>query len=216
MIKAVLFDMDGVLIDSEPVYSQRKIDFFGQYGIHYTMETMNAFAGLDLDEIMKRLFPHHTEEELQKIIDSYKHFSEIYHFPYDEIVNPGVMETLKELRKRNIKTAIVSSSPMQGIQKMIQLCGFDGMFDLIVSGEDYPKTKPDPAVYNAASERLGFNKDEYLVVEDSDTGIASAKDSGLMVAAKKATLYNFKQDRADMVINEVNEILSIIDKLNKE
>lgn len=216
MIKAVLFDMDGVLIDSEPVYSQRKIDFFSQYGIHYTMETMNAFAGLDLDEIMRRLFPEHTEEELQKVIDTYEHFSEIYHFPYDEIVNPGVMDTLKELRKRNIKTAIVSSSPKHGIKKMIELCKFEGLFDLIVSGEDYPKTKPDPAVYNAASKGVGFNKDEYLVVEDSDTGIASAKDSGLMVVAKKAPLYNFSQDRADMVINQVDEILSIIDKLNKE
>lgn len=216
MIKAVLFDMDGVLIDSEPVYSQRKIDFFGQYGIHYTMETMNAFAGLDLDEIIQRLFPERTNEERQKIINVYKHFSEIYHFPYDEIVNPGVMETLKELRKRDIKTAIVSSSPMQGIEQMIKQCGFEGMFDLIISGEDYPKTKPDPAVYNAASESLGFNKDEYLVVEDSDTGIASAKDSGLMVAAKRTEQYNFKQDRADMKIDRVDEIISIIDKLNKE
>lgn len=216
MIKAILFDMDGVLIDSEPVYSQRKIDFFSQYGIHYTMETMNAFAGLDLDEIMKRLFPEHTEDELQKIIDTYKSFSEIYHFPYDEIVNSGVMETLKELKKRDIKTAIVSSSPKQGIMEMIKQCGFEGLFDLIVSGEDYPKTKPDPAVYNAASECLGFNKDEYLVVEDSDTGIAAAKDSGLMVVAKRAVQYNFRQDRADMIINQVDEILSIIDKLNKE
>lgn len=216
MIKAVLFDMDGVLIDSEPVYSQRKIDFFSQFGLHFTMERMNAFAGLELDVIMKQLFLEKSEAELKQIIDAYKQFSEIYHFPYDEILNDGVKKTLIALKQQQIKTAIVSTSPTRCIEKMIQMCGLEGLFDLIVSGEDYPKSKPDPAVYLAAKDLLGFKPEEYLVIEDSDTGIAAAKASGLFVVAKQADGYGFTQKQADMKIHCVDEILAIIKQRNEE
>ena len=216
MIKAVLFDMDGVLIDSEPVYSQRKIDFFSQYGYHFTKERMNSFAGLDLDVIMQKLFPEKSDAELEKIIDVYKQFSETYHFPYDEILNAGVKETLRSLKQQHIKTAIVSTSPKKSINDMIRICGLENMFDLIVSGEDYPKSKPEPAVYNAARDALGYEADEYLVVEDSDTGIAAAKGSGLSVAAIRAAQYGFHQDQADMLIDTVDQVLDIIKKINKE
>ena len=99
---------------------------------------------------------------------------------------------------------------------MIRICGLENMFDLIVSGEDYPKSKPDPAVYNAARDALGYEADEYLVVEDSDTGIAAAKGSGLSVAAIRAAQYGFHQDQADMLIDTVDQVLDIIKKINKE
>ncbi len=216
MIKAVLFDMDGVLIDSEPVYSQRKIDFFSQYGCHFTKERMNSFAGLDLDVIMQKLFPEKSGAELERIIDIYRQFSETYPFPYAEILNAGVKETLRALKQQHIKTAIVSTSPKKSINEMISTCNLETMFDLIVSGEDYPKSKPDPAVYNAARDVLGYEADEYLVIEDSDTGISAAKGSGLLVAAIRADKYGFLQDQADILIDTVDEVLDIIKKINKE
>ena len=192
-----------------------KLIFFSQYGYHFTKERMNSFAGLDLDVIMQKLFPEKSDAELEKIIDVYKQFSETYHFPYDEILNAGVKETLRSLKQQHIKTAIVSTSP-KSINEMIRICGLENMFDLIVSGEDYPKSKPDPAVYNAARDALGYEADEYLVVEDSDTGIAAAKGSGLSVAAIRAAQYGFHQDQADMLIDTVDQVLDIIKKINKE
>lgn len=194
-IKAILFDMDGVLIDSETYYCQGTIDWMIKNGYQGNIDAIYTILGTTMEvtyQILQELFENkYTIEELTEINETY--FKE-NPLPYSKILMPGVKELIAFLKENNIKMAVCSSSPMDVIEKCLTECGILESFDYIVSGEQFEKSKPDPEIYLHARDVFQLTSDECIVIEDSKLGIDAAVNAKMKVIA----LHNpkFKQDQS--------------------
>ena len=112
-------------------------------------------------------------------------------------MNPGVADTIDELRSRGVRVALASSSPMDSILAVLEACDLSDKFELIVSGKDFHESKPNPAIYLYTIEKLDLDASECCCIEDSVPGIAAGKAAGLTVFAKREDRFGFSQDRAD-------------------
>lgn len=182
MIKAVVFDMDGVLIDSEEVWSRVRAEVVARHGGHWTEDDQRNVMGdnsrqwsayikrtwnlpLSEDEIFR--------EVLAMMITSYEH---------ELPVLPGAHEAVALLGKR-YPLGVASSSPRELIAVALRLAGFADSFGVIVSSDDVAHGKPEPDVYLLAAERLGVLPADCLAIEDSTNGIRAAIAAGMKTIA---------------------------------
>lgn len=178
----VLFDLDGVLIDSERLYS----GFYDNLGELYNIEEENfsmAIKGSTIEQILSKYFssPEASADVLRRINE----FEANMEYPICE----GVIEFLSELKSRDIPAAIVTSS---SDNKMVKLWnqhpGLKAYFDTIVTGGDITRSKPDPEGYLLAAKRVGCNPEDCYVFEDSISGLAAGMAAGCTVIGLATTL----------------------------
>lgn len=210
-VKAVIFDMDGVLINSEPLYIEMLKDFFTRHQIVFAEAALTAVIGSSHErvrEIVHDIWIQSKDEaSFQKHYHEYENGEEI--IPYQNLLNPHVLELLKWLRDRSIQMAIASSSPLQDIKEMLRQCELKTYFDVIHSGHECEASKPDPAVYQKTMDDLGVSAKDCLIVEDSFQGIAAAKAAHAFCAALK-TSYPMDQRQADVIIDDLLQIQALI------
>lgn len=208
MIKAVIFDMDGVLIDSEPVYLQSLRQFLIDHDVTFDEEKLKKTVGSSVaktDEIMYSFFSEGTD---------FTAFQEEFHtimFPpidYKAIQNKGIKETLEEIKQRGIKLAIASSSPIEIIEKVCEELKIRSYFDSLLSGEMFHESKPHPEIYIKSAELLEVKPEECLVVEDSTYGIMAGKAAGMKVLAKQDHMFGMCQEQADDFIQELPDMIA--------
>lgn len=210
IIKAVIFDMDGVLIDSEPHYADDLYRFLKSQGVSIAREEMNRMAGaqwIKTEEWMAGLM----EVSLVELRERYAHRSNEFKADYRAWLNPGVEEVLAYLKEKGIKLAIASSTMLSEIEKMVKINGIGHYFDALVSGHDLPESKPSPMIYFNTMQILGVTGEEALAVEDSTLGIVAAKRAGLRVIAKRDERFGFNQRDADFMVDELIQIKKICD-----
>lgn len=214
-MKAVIFDMDGVIIDSEVVY----IDFFKKvledFDVEISEEDLFSLAGLSqqkTDEFLESKL-HRKPEEVYSLMKKYIEGDKIN---YSSIVMDGFYPLLKELKRKNFKIALASSSPKKTINIVLDELDIKDEFDAIISGEDFKESKPNPEIYIKTCEILGVRPKDAIAIEDSDYGIESAKNAGLTVIARREDRFNFKQDKADFIVNNLQDIKLILEKFEKE
>ncbi len=210
-IRAVIFDMDGVLIDSEYVYLSntcrglqkkrpwiREEDLYPSVGMDSvrTRELMFKIAGEPLDN---REFDRELEE-IYKLSD---------HVSYPDMLYPEVTKVLKALRRNGFKTALASSSRMAVIRKVLEQCGLETLFDYVVSGEQFRESKPNPEIYLTVMKAIGCKPQECLVVEDSTYGVKAGLGAGARVAARKDLRFPFDQSGAAYHIDTLEDLLGI-------
>lgn len=201
-VKAVIFDMDGVLIDSEPHYAEDMYRFLYSWDVHVPREEMNRMAGaqwIKTEEWMAGLMGV-SLEELRERYRAYA-VSAGFEPDYQAWLNPGVREVLTYLKGKGIKLGIASSTALAEIKKMVKVNGIAGYFDVLVSGHELPESKPAPDIYLHALESLGVTGEEALAVEDSTIGIMAAKRAGMRVAAKRDDRFGFDQSMADYSVD---------------
>lgn len=117
---------------------------------------------------------------------------------------------IRELKDRNLKIAIASSSERKEILRMVEECGIASCIDFVISGEECVQSKPDPEIYIRAIKALELLETEVLAVEDSALGIRAAKAAGVTVAALEPRDYYIDQSEADCKVNDLIEIISEI------
>lgn len=210
-IRAVIFDMDGVLIDSEYVYLSgtcrglqkkrpwiREEDLYPSVGMDSvrTRELMFKVAGEPLDN---REFDRELEE-IYKMLD---------HVSYPDMLYPEVTKVLKALRKNGFRTALASSSRMAVIRKVLEQCGLQELFDCVVSGEQFRESKPNPEIYRTVMAAIGCRPEECLVVEDSTYGVKAALGAGAQVAGRRDLRFPFDQSGAAYHIDTLEDLLKI-------
>ena len=172
MIEAVIFDMDGLIIDSEPLWKIAEIESFKEIGFDFTKEMCALTTGMRIDEVVhywrKKLkweSPSNNEvvNSIQsKMIDLIKKNGSLL---------PGVLDTLKLLKEKNIPIALASSSAMVLIDTVVNSLGIKDYFKIIHSAENEKAGKPDPAVFLTTAKLLKIEPEKCLVLEDSKAGM---------------------------------------------
>jgi sugar-phosphatase len=187
VLEAVIFDMDGVLIDSEPLWRRAEREVFGNVGLPLTKEMCMGTMGLRLDEVVAywyERFPW-TGKSLGQIEQEV--LSEMYRLVEDEGEPlPGVHETLEALRDAGLALAIASSSPSGLIEAVVEKLEIRDYFIVMCSADEDEFGKPDPAVYLRTADRLAVDPRACLVFEDSFLGVRAAKAAGMTVVAVPA------------------------------
>jgi HAD superfamily hydrolase (TIGR01509 family) len=175
--KAVLWDMDGTLIDSEPHWLKSERDLAAKHNATWSEDDGKSLIGLSLSESSKvykeKLNLEISSDEIIETLTA----SVSNELAKEIIWRPGAKELLQELRRRKIKTALVTMSLRSMAQQVVDAMGFDA-FDVIVAGDDVVHGKPHAEPYLKAAQLLGFAPEHCVAFEDSISGILSAEAAG--------------------------------------
>lgn len=212
-IKAVIFDMDGVIIDSEPVYLNHLASFLYENDIKVPHNELCKIVGRSSKKTFQLIenywYGRFTSDELESM---YLDFSKDFRVDYNLIINSNIKGVLQFLKEQGYLIALASSSSLKNINTVLKTCKITHFFDQVVSGEMFTESKPNPEIYNYTMKQLNCSPAECVAIEDSTVGIEAAKNSGLIVVAKRDDRFNFHQESADYIINDASEILTIIEK----
>lgn len=210
-LKAVIFDMDGVIVDSEAHWQYIFESMVQKYGKTLSDADKREFYGCSLEkevEILSRYIYLSKEE----IMDLRQKYCEKYPMEYRKYMLEGVKELITYLKSKHIKIAIASSNILNEIKNMVNECGLNAMFDCIISGDMFERSKPDPAIYNYAVSLLEIPRENIYVIEDSEYGIEAACLAGLDVLAIKNQYYQFDLSAAQLEFSSHKDILEYIKK----
>lgn len=214
-LEAVVFDMDGVLVDSESAYRGIREAFFESQGVAVSREEHDLLAGASRKE-ERRLYSQWWERSRGEKLDGLEveqledEFWESHPIDYREIMNPGVPETLEKLKDLGYRLAVASSSPLYHIRDVLEECGIDGFFEVVESGDHLAQSKPNPEIYLITLRKLGLPADACCAVEDSDPGIEAARRAGLYTIAKREERFGFVQSGADVIVEEIPDVVDIV------
>ncbi|MGO3608990.1 MAG: HAD family hydrolase [Enterococcus sp.] len=183
-VKGIIFDMDGLLFDTESIYCEANLVVAEKYDLPFTKDVYNRFIGISDEEVWEALhemYADHGKETVQKFID------ESWGMAHDRFktgevdLKPGVHELLAYLEEKNIPRVLASSNVRPVIEILLEHTGIRDKFSDIVSADDVKYAKPDPEIFEIAVDRLGIAREEGLVLEDSKNGILAAEGAGVPV-----------------------------------
>jgi HAD superfamily hydrolase (TIGR01509 family) len=183
MTKAIIFDMDGVIIDSEPLWKKAIIQIMNNYGYNFDIEMCNRTKGMRVDEVT--LF---WKEELNAPFDSKIVAEEIV----EEVIRlisldgkemDGLEDLLKRAKSENIRIALASSSSLTIIETVLTRLNISSYFEVVQSAEKEQYGKPHPAVFITAANNLGVSPNDCIVIEDSLNGVIAGKAAKMKVVA---------------------------------
>ena len=215
MIKAIIFDMDGVIIDSEPVYDNWLKLFLEESHVEVCDEERKSLHGLsfqELQEIFKDWwhrsgYTNITAEVIgEKFLAVVKVLEQYNPISYAELKDANIKALMRDLKYDDYKIAIASASPSSHIERAMDELGLREYVDLYVSGDMLERGKPDPEIYLHTIEALGVKPEECIVVEDSEYGIKAAKKARLYVIAKEDKRFGFDQSLADAKVKSLTEL----------
>ena len=211
MIQAVIFDMDGVLIDSEGVYLNYQLAFARAKNPAVTMEQLYPMVGAtkkDSWEVVERAVNNgQTWEELRSEFRKKDIYEEI---DYRELYRKEATEVLNTLKNEGYKLALASSTHLELVERVLNENGIRNLFETVVSGNQFKKSKPDPEIYLYTASCLGMKPEECLAVEDSTIGITAAHRAGMKIAAMIDERYGFDQSLADYRLSGVKDVLEVV------
>ena len=180
-IKAVIFDMDGVISDTQKIHSRVEEELLGEYGVHMSAaEITRKFSGVSGREMFSDIFKDAKKNaiEIDEIIE--KKWQRMQHLTRGRITSiPGVGELINALRGARIRLSVASASRTEFIEFVLSELGFSNKFDAISSSTEVEKGKPDPAVFFLSAQRLGVRPEECVVIEDGIQGMIGARRAGM-------------------------------------
>lgn len=216
MLKNIIFDMDGVLLDSEECIRTACIHMFKNYGVNAKHEDFIPFTGMG-----ETKFIGGVAEKYNLEFNPPKMKAEAYAI-YEQlaeqfvVIFPGIKELTIELRKRGYKIAVASSADEVKVLINLKCIGLTrNDFDAVVTGTDVSKNKPDPEIFLAAATKIGADPQETLVVEDAISGCMAAKAAGMRCVGVKSTFAAEKllDVGALQVLEKTVDLLDILDKI---
>ena len=213
LIKAVIFDMDGVLVNSEPHHVKIERKIFDEIGANIGLEEHAGYMGTASDEMWLNIIARHglsnSPEELLEMGNQHvmSYFSSL------KELKPmlGLVPVLDKLRELNIPMAVASSSSAEVVDLILDRSGLKQYFPMVVSGQMVEKSKPEPDIFLKVAAQLQLDSSACLVVEDSTNGIRAAKSAGMVCIAYRGEGFaNQDQSLADEVIKDFTELMAFI------
>ncbi|MFY7743008.1 MAG: HAD family hydrolase [Flavobacterium sp.] len=209
MIQTVIFDMDGVIVDTEPVHHFAYQQHFKRLNIEVSPEMYASFTGNSTKNIYERLKSvYGLKEDVLDLVEVKRNlFNDAFDQKEDLFLLDGVEELIQELHKNGMQLILASSSANVTIQRIFNRFDLNKYFTHKVSGEDFPKSKPHPAIFQKAAELAQTSVEHCIVIEDSTNGIMAAKAAGIYCVGYDS-FHSKMQDYslADKVISHFNEL----------
>ncbi|MGL5694673.1 MAG: HAD family hydrolase [Peptostreptococcaceae bacterium] len=181
-IKGIIFDMDGVLIDTEKISYKFWVKAFEKFGYEYTMDTHSSIIGRN-NESIRNVLSNSFGEDFP-LDDIYKHRSEgmIKHLEEEGTpIKLGVCELLDFLQENDYKIAVATSTNRERALQRLESVGINGRFDAMVCGDEVENSKPNPEIFLKAADKLGLSPKECIVIEDSPAGVEAGYNGGMKV-----------------------------------
>jgi sugar-phosphatase len=183
-MRAAIFDMDGLLIDSEPLWKAAEIEVFGALGVPLTRELCRQTTGVRLDGVVRHWFARHPWQGASHAEVEARVLEAVSRLIVEEgSLMPGVEATIAGLLAAGCKLAVASSSPLRLMQAALTKLGIIDVFSVLHSAEEEAAGKPDPAVYLTTLRRLKVTAEHCIAFEDSVLGVQAAKAAGIAVVA---------------------------------
>lgn len=209
MIRTVIFDMDGVIVDTEPVHRYAYFRHFDALGISVSDDEYATFTGRSTRNVYQQLKDQHNlSEPVDALVMGKRDF---FNRAFDEKPDldllPGVRTLIDDLHQHGFQLILASSASHSTIDRVIKRFQLGPYFSHLISGEDFARSKPDPAIFEHAASVSEAPKSECVVIEDSTNGVLAAKAAGLYCIGYSSE-HSPLQDhsRADMVINHFSEL----------
>lgn len=209
---AALFDMDGLLIDSEPHWQDAEMAVYRPYGVPVDRDLCRATAGRRIDEVLTLWHERFdwtgppVDDMVKRVLDEVTRRI----LDHGEAL-PGVHELIEALRGLGLKIAIASSSPHALIDVVVEKLELGGMIDLTHSGVDEAESKPHPGVFLTTARRLGVDPARCLVFEDAPAGVAAGKAAGMTVNAVPSVF-----DPDDPGFDDADRVLGSLEEFEPE
>lgn len=208
MIKAVIFDLDGVIVNTDELHYKAWKMITDQEGIEFSPEINHGLRGVSrmdsLNIILKKTSKIYTEEEKMMLASKKNlYYTQSLKTLSSKDILPGISHVIKTLKQMNVKIAVGSSSKnAKTILDKIELIDF---FDAIADGNDIEKSKPAPDVFLKAANQLRVQPSSCLVVEDAESGIAAAKQANMIAVAlfdaRRSPLADYRLDHIEELLN---------------
>ena len=213
----ILFDMDGVLIDSEQVIITCCLEILKEYNVVAKREDFNDFYGMGEDMFIGGVAKKHGAEYLIEMKDK---TYDLYGKRVKEILGKEreILKMLEILKKKGFKLAVASSADRGKVNVNLDCIGaYDGLFDAVITGSDIVNKKPDPEIYIKAYKAVGADPKSCVIVEDAPSGLLAAKAADITSIGVTS---NFSKERLeeinpDYIVSKTPDIIELLDMLNK-
>lgn len=209
MVKTVIFDMDGVIVDTEPVHKYAYFKHFEELNIQVTEEFYHTLTGNSTRNVFQKLkVEFNLVEDVEDLILRKRFlFNEAFDTKPDLFLIDGVEDLIKDLNEANIQLIVASSASKSTINRVFNRFNLHQYFSHIVSGEDFPKSKPHPAIFEHAASLSIAPKENCIVIEDSTNGIEASVAADIYCIGYNS-IHSKYQDlsKANYIVNDFAEL----------
>jgi beta-phosphoglucomutase family hydrolase len=204
--KTILWDMDGVIVDSYPFHFAAWQETFAKRGVEFNKEEFTKLFGTRNDFIIGSVMGSEFPQRDVKIMVQEK--EEAFRRKATKSIKPfpGAVRLLHAIKKANLKLGLVSSAPKENIDLILGELDLEGIFDCIVFGQEVSESKPSPQIYLLAAKRLEVTPDDCVVIEDSPLGVQAAKTAGMKCLGITNTHPQQKLEQADKIVNSLENV----------
>ena len=211
-MNSVIFDMDGVIIDSEPIHFRLETELFAELGLSLSREEHESFLGTSghgMFGILKDRYG--LSASVEELVETERRRYLENLDSIDMPVIPGIPELVDRLAAGGFSLAVASSAPHKQIDRVMERSGLAGYFHVRISGDDVPRSKPDPAIFLKAARELGTPPQSCWVLEDSANGVRAGREAGMKVIAYRAPDAPAQDvSAADFIVTAITDVFDII------
>jgi HAD superfamily hydrolase (TIGR01509 family) len=208
--KAVIFDMDGVLVNSEPFYVEVEQTNFRQLGLEISEKEHQTYQGTATDQMWKIIKERHSlKQPVDELVEMTNSLVTPYFNSLEEMEPmPGVEQLIKKLKEKGFPLALASSSTPDVIDIILKKTGLRKYFDVVVNSQLAGASKPEPDIFMLAAKKLAVHPKKCLVIEDSTNGIKAAKSAGMFCIAFAGPGSELQdQSQADLIVTDFGELI---------